>query len=137
MRMILTALLLTLSLRALAPSEARIPILRDEPIQPYERIWQAVITVESGGDSLAVGDKHLKEKSYGISQLRRVRIEDYNARTGSHYTVQDAFSPEVSKRIFMYFAELIGPYDTDLIIRAWNGISPKSYKYLAKVRRHL
>ena len=130
-------LILTISLRCLAPAAECFTLIAPEAIRPYEKIWLAVIAIESGGQQFAVGDKHLKEYSYGIAQLRRVRIEDYNRRTGSSYTIIDAFDPKISKRIFYYYADLIGPCNQDKIIRSWNGSGKKTYIYLAKVRKQL
>ena len=138
-RMKIIILILLFSLKAFAPSEKVMYILRSqsEISRPYEKIWKAVIAVESGGDPLAVGDMHLKSHSYGVVQIRKVRMDDYNARTGNSYSHSDAFDVGVSKRIFMYYAHRIGPYDTDYLIRKWNGSGKKTYDYLNKVKAKL
>ena len=46
----------------------------EPPIRPFEALWEAVCTVESSGDPFAIGDKHLKDKSYGIAQIRQIRL---------------------------------------------------------------
>ena len=92
-------------------------LLLSEPIQPYEKLWQAVCQVESGGNPLAVGDKHLNGYSYGIAQIRESRLKDYNRRTSSNYSVVDLFDAEVSREIFMYYAVP----DFETTCRLWNG----------------
>jgi hypothetical protein len=141
MMMIITILIFFWTWLA-APPNREVYILSHEPVRPYEAIWNATCKVESDFNSLAVGDRHLKEWSYGIAQLRRVRIEDFNKRTGSSYTINDAFSPEISKRIFLYYATEIGPYDMEKVARCWNsgpkGMSKKStVKYWQLIQKHL
>jgi len=112
-------------------------IVKTEAISPYENLWNAVCQVESSGNPFAIGDKHLKEWSYGISQIRRVRLDDYYDRTGIRYYEKDMFCPVKSKEVFMYFADRIGPYDMERIIRDWNGSGPLTYSYLRKVKQQL
>ena len=142
-RLITKALLISaLSTFPLSTYEASTPNLFMDTtnvivINPYENIWNAVCTVESRNDPLAVGDKHLKIFSYGISQIRQIRLDDYYLRTGIRYTLEDCFNVSVSKEIFMYYAERIGPYNLDKIIRSWNGSGPKTYTYLKLVKDKL
>ena len=130
-------LILLFSLKVFAPQDRVLYIPEAPVIAPYEDIWQAVISVESGGDPFAIGDRHLKEFSYGIAQIRRVRLEDYNRRTNSNYILIDVFNPDVSKRIFIYYCDLYGPYRTDYAIRRWNGQGRKTFDYLKRVKEKL
>ena len=115
-----------------APPGYQMPvILQTEPLNNLEAIWQAVCMVESSGNCYAVN----YEKggySVGISQIRQVRIDHYNRLTGANYTLDDCFSPEVSKEVFMYFAHRVG--NEDRLIRAWNGGGPATIRYLNKVK---
>ena len=129
----LIIIIILFSLKAFAPSEDVLYIYPGEPITPFEDIWKAVCTVESNHDPFAIGDKHLDEWSYGIAQIRQIRLDDYNDRTNSNLQIVDCFDPDISKRVFMYYAQVIGPYDKDLIVRRWNGSGSKTYEYLAKV----
>ena len=118
-----------------APSFTVGYIARPEVIAPYEKLWQAVCQVESSGDPFAIGDRHLKNKSYGIVQIRQSRLDDYFNRTGIRYEVADMFCPVKSKQVFMYYAS--GDYET--VSRTWNGgakgMSKKStVKYWNKVQ---
>ena len=136
--MITIALTLTLfSLRAFCPDERAIYIEKTKEIQPYEKIWNAVCKVESNFDIFAIGDKHLKEWSYGISQIRRIRLDDYYARTGIRYYEKDLFDPVKSKEIFMYFADQIGPYDLERVAKSWNGSGPKTIEYWKRVKKQI
>ena len=138
MKMITLALILTLfSLTLKAPSERAIVIVKTEAIEPYETIWDAVVKVESNGDLFAIGDRHLKDKSYGIVQIRQVRLDDYFERTEIRYSEKDMFDPVKSKEIFLYYADRIGPYDMERIIRNWNGKWELTDDYYAKVRKVL
>lgn len=104
-----------------APAEKCLYIQGGEVINPYEIIWQAVCEVESGGDTKAVGDKHLKDYSYGIAQIRKSRLDDFKKRTGINYSLVDMYCPKKSKSVWMYYADEIGPYDYERICREWNG----------------
>jgi len=107
-----------------------------DPIDPiqllYDQIWQAVCMVESSGNPLAY---NLKENAVGISQIRQIRIDEYNQRTGKDYKLIEMYDVEKSKEVFMYYAHLLK--DPDLIIRKWNGSGPMTYIYLTKVKEKL
>ena len=135
MKMILLITLLTLlNLNVFAPEADVIYIERSQPVTPYEAIWTAVCRVESNFDAEAIGDKNLKEWSYGIAQIRQVRLDDYNERTGNSYTIKDVFDIDISKKIFMYYC--FGS-DMESIARSWNGSGPKTIKYWDKVKEVL
>ena len=58
----------------------------------------ALIEVESGGDRNAIGDKHLKNKAYGVCQIRQPYLDDVNRIAGTHFTLKHvAASPAISK----------------------------------------
>jgi hypothetical protein len=103
-------------------------ILMPEAIRPYEAIWSAVCQVESCGDKFAYNPK---EQATGISQIRPIRVLDYNIRTGKKYTLTDMYDIEVSKEVFMYYACRIK--DRDEIIKRWNGFGVQTEIYLQKV----
>ena len=130
---IITMLLLTQLLKA--PNDNRLVIVQTKSIQPYEALFKAVCKVESDNDPLAVGDKHLKNYSYGICQIRQIRLDDYYNRTGIKYTTKDILDPVKSKEVFMYF--MMQYNDVNYAIRKWNGSGAKTYTYLNKVKKHL
>lgn len=112
------------------------------PLTPYKTLWEAVCTVESKNDPNAVGDKKLRNKSYGIAQIRKPRLDDYFEKTGIRYTNQDMFDTTKAKSVFMWYAMQNGPYEIDKTIMQWNG-GPVGHKkkstiiYLKKVKKHL
>ena len=114
----MTILFITITLSLLAPTSPVLYIAEAEAIRPYENLWQAVCKVESSGNPMAIGDLHLKDKSYGIAQVRRTRLTDYYQRTGINYSEKDMFDPVKSKEVFMYYC--IGT-DLERISRCWNG----------------
>lgn len=141
MKLFLIFSMFVLSLTA-PPLPVMLPVIMSEPLKPFEKIWQATCKVESNFDALAIGDKHLKNHSYGIAQIQESRLKDFQRRTGINYSLTDMYSPEKSKSVFMYYAIEIGPYNQQRISREWNGgirgMQKKStLKYWNKVRRHL
>lgn len=137
MKKLLTILFLFITLEALCPPDGIMKIPTASPVMPYERLYQAVCQVESGNNPFAVNEK---EHSYGISQIRQIRLDHYAKLTGKVYTLQDCFDKEVSKEIFMTFAQMIK--DEERICKSWNagmsGINKASAeRYWQKVRNHL
>lgn len=116
-----TILILMISIRLFAPCERVAYVLRDEPVNPYEAIWQATCFLESSNDSLAY---HMEENGFasvGIAQIQNSRIIDFNARTGHNYTLVDMYQPSKAKVVFMHYASGINPNDLERISREWNG----------------
>ena len=132
MRVTIIFLLLLFTASLKAPNYTRVVIVQPEEISPYESLYRSVCKVESNNDPFAIGDKHLKEWSYGIVQIRQVRLDHYYDKTGIRYTTNDMFDPVKSKEVFMYF--MMQYNDTDLAIRRWNGSGHKTYAYLKKVK---
>ena len=72
--LIILSLLVYSSLAGAPPIKRDAIILKSEAIKPYERIWQAIIEVESNGNQWAYNPK---EKATGIAQVREIRLRDY------------------------------------------------------------
>ena len=106
------------SLSLTAPPKPHFLIAVPETIKPYEGVWNATCDVESRFNPLAIGDKHLRNKSYGIAQIRQSRLDDYYLQTGIRYTTEDMFCPIKSKEVFMHYAR---GSDLEVIARCWNG----------------
>jgi hypothetical protein len=47
------------------------------------------------------------------------------------------FNYENSRKVFLYFASLIGPYDIEKIAKAWNGSGPKTEYYWKRIKEYL
>ncbi len=133
-RLISFLFLLSLFIRAFAPSRESIIVGVPAPVEPYSRLIYAVGMVEGKGDTSAYNDR---EKAAGFFQIRPVRLEDYNERTGNHYTLKDMFNYKIAKKIFLYYAEQIGPYDFERISRNWNGRGAKTIQYWNRIKQYL
>jgi hypothetical protein len=107
-------------------------IVKYEPIRPYEKIWSAVCQYESKNNPNAYNPK---EMATGIVQIRPIRIKDYNQRTGKSYTIDDCFKVEISKEIFIYFANKFQHDEPDKIAKDWNKC--KTDNYWKKVKRFM
>lgn len=128
-RIPLAMLLLSLTTVATAPDDRSLVIIEPEPFDIYERLMQAILVVESGGDTLAF---NAFEEAYGPFQIRPIRLNDYNKRTGKRYRMKDCYTMRVSREVFLYYARILGPnYET--IAKRWNGSGPKTIEYWVKV----
>jgi hypothetical protein len=133
-KIIFAVLLLSFSFRASAPSWESIIILDSLPIEPYKLLIHAIGMVETRGDTMAYNPI---EKAVGFFQIRPIRLKDYNERTGSHYTMKDMFDYKISEKIFLFFADQIGPYDFEQIAKKWNGSGKKTIHYWKQVKKYL
>lgn len=122
------------ALKAIAPTQQFLFILPAHAIKPFDKLIYAIGMVEGKGDTSAYNEL---EKATGFFQIRPIRLKDYNKRTGNHYTMQDMFNYEMSKKVFLYFASQIGPYDFEKIARNWNGSGIKTIHYWKKVKQYL
>lgn len=52
-------------------------------------LLSVLVMVESGGDHNAVGDKNLRNKAYGILQIRQPYLDDVNRIAGTKVTMED------------------------------------------------
>ena len=120
-----------ITLKVSAPEAKVLSIFVSEPVNPYDRLINAIISVESKGDTLAYNPI---EKATGAMQIRPIRIRDYNRRTGSNYTSKDCFNLSVSKEIFLYYAMKIKYPNYELIAREWNGSGRSTLDYWKKVK---
>jgi hypothetical protein len=136
---ILRKLLFTLSfllagLRVVAP-EANYFIISESPgIRPFTDLLYATAMVETMGNTSAYNEL---ENAVGIYQIRQVRIDEFNRRTGSNYNLTDMFDPELSAKVYLYFASLAGPYNLERIARAWNGSGPMTELYWRRIKEYL
>jgi hypothetical protein len=134
MKGILFIFFILLSASAAAPNYKVAYIEVSEPIYAYNRLINAVVQVESAGDTLAY---NLIEKARGAFQIRPIRVRDYNQRTGSNYKPEDCFNYEISKEIFLYYAKKTGYPNYQLIARNWNGSGRRTLDYWKKVKIYL
>jgi hypothetical protein len=127
-------LLLCISIQLSAPSVKSILVFEPVPVEPYKKLALAIGIVETKCDTLAYNPL---ENAAGIFQIRPIRLIDYNSRTRSSYTRKDLFNYEISEKIFMYYADQIGPYNLELIAKKWNGSGHQTSNYWSRIKRHL
>jgi hypothetical protein len=133
-RTIFVALLSLFAYLAFAPDAVVISITLSSPIEPYRKLINAIGIVETSNDTLAFNPE---EKAVGFLQIRPVRVQDYNEKTGSNYTINDMHNYKISEKIFLYYATKIGPYDFEKIARNWNGSGKKTLSYWSQVKKYL
>lgn len=131
----LLILLLSMSVtRAPAPGLNVLYIVAAEPVDPFEVLVNAIVQVESLGDPLAYNPV---EEAVGAFQIRPIRVLDYNQRTGKNIKIENCYSYEVSKEIFLYYARLTGYPDYETIARNWNGSGEMTTEYWKRVKSFL
>lgn len=131
-KLILFGILLFGNIMLFAPAPYEVRLFVSEPIQPYERLWEAVCFVESSFNPLAVNES---EGAYGISQIRQIKLDWYEKQTGIRYTLQDCFDKEISKTIFLYHMDCYD--DPERGVRAWNGKYELTHGYWNKIQNYL
>lgn len=133
-KIVMITLLLFLALKVFAPARESMILIGDNPINPFRTLIHAIGMVETQFDTLAYNPL---EEATGYFQIRPIRLEDYNVRTGNKYTRKDLFNYYVSEKIFLYYAAEIGPYDLERVARAWNGSGAGTSLYWKQVKKYL
>jgi hypothetical protein len=126
--------LLVITYKAFAPASESLTLIRTSPAEPFLDLIHAIGMVETQYDTLAYNPL---EEAVGYFQIRPIRLMDYNARTGSIYTMKDLFNYKISEKIFIYYASEFGPYNFEKIARAWNGSGESTIQYWEQVKRFL
>jgi hypothetical protein len=109
-------------------------IIDNAPVEPFKRLVNAIGMVETRYDTLAYNPV---EEAVGFFQIRPIRVEDYNKRTGSNYQLKQMYDYKISEKIFLYYASKLGPDNFEQIARNWNGSGPKTIYYWNRVRKYL
>ena len=94
-------------------------------------------TVESNNNRYAVNQS---EGAYGILQIRQCVLDDVNSYYGKSFTLEDCFSPTVSRWVCLRYLErwdALGSYEE--AARTWNGgprgpTKKSTEKYWKKVK---
>jgi hypothetical protein len=126
--------LLSLPVKAIAPSWNSFQVISPDPYNPYKELECAVAMIETFGDTMAYNPL---EEAYGLLQIREVRLIDYNNRTHHSYSPRDLFNVKISEEIFFYYADMIGPYNIEKIARRWNGCGQQTDFYWERVKELL
>jgi len=117
-----------------APGNQTTAIAASQAINPFFNLLMAVAMVETLGNPLAYNEE---ENAVGLLQIRQVRIDDYNRRTGSCLTLDQMYDVDLSVRVFMYYASLGSPKNLEKIAKAWNGSGPMTEVYWTRIRQYL
>jgi hypothetical protein len=133
-KLVLAVVFSLLNFSLFAPAMTSLAIIDHKPVEPFRILINAIGKVETGFDTLAYNPL---EEATGFFQIRPIRLEDYNARTGSNYSMEDMYNYFIAEKIFLYYASKIGPYDFETISRNWNGSGPMTIEYWKKVRANL
>ena len=126
----MTILFITITLSLLAPTSPVLYIAEDTPIKPFKPLIYAIGSVECSFDTLAY---NAREQATGYFQIRPIRVNDYNKRTGSNYTLDDMYNYDKAETVFLYYASNIGPYNFERIAKNWNGSGKMTIDYWKRV----
>ena len=126
--------LFSFMLRATAPNTNSLTIVYPDPVEPYKKLIYAIGTVETMHDTLSYNPV---EQAVGYFQIRPIRLQDYNRRTGSKYRLKDMYDYKISEKIFLYYADQIGPYNFEKIAKNWNGSGPRTNHYWKRIKKYL
>jgi hypothetical protein len=133
----LTFLLLFISMHLLAPPPDRPTFIIPESevvnyydsVNEFEPLIKAVVHWESRGDTLAHNEL---ENAVGAFQIRQCRIDHYNKLNGTSYTLEDCYDYDLSKRVFLFFAE---GKSWEKAAKDWNGSGPMTLLYWENVKK--
>ena len=126
--------MLLITFKVFAPASESLILVRTSPVEPFLNLIHAIGMVETQYDTLAYNPL---EEAVGYFQIRPIRLIDYNARTGSTYTMNDLFNYKISEKIFIYYASELGPYNFERIAKTWNGSGNSTIQYWEQVKRFL
>ena len=133
-KVLLIIIFLLSALRVVAPEQKAIFVPHSPPVEPFKKLIHAVGMVEAKGDTTAFNKI---EQAVGFFQIRPIRVEDYNKRTGSNYLHAEMYDYKISEKIFLYYASQIGPNNFEHIARNWNGSGPRTTYYWNRVKKYL
>lgn len=112
-----------------APGRASCYIERTEPINYYSPLIRAVGMVETKLDTLAYNPL---EEATGFFQIRPIRLEDYNNRTGKNYTLDQMYDYKIAESIFLYYTN---GRSYEKVAKSWNGSGSATVSYWNKVKK--
>lgn len=114
-----------------APNDSYLVIEKKPAINGYEPLIKALVCVETDHGKDFYNEI---ENAVGPFQIRQIRVDDYNQRTGSNYQLKDFYDYDLSKKMFLYYAQ---GKDYETTARNWNGSGPMTIEYWNKVKRHI
>ena len=109
------------------------PIAQAPVLEPaIEDLIDAIFFVEATRNPKAYNPA---ENAVGGLQIRQIRIDDYNRRTGRNYKLEEMYDFNKAKEVFMYYTDLYDDWET--IAKRWNGSGPMTEIYWSKVKAEL
>jgi len=127
-------LFVSVAFKASSPCMDSLIIFETPPVEPYRKLLYAVGLVETMNDTMAYNPF---EQAAGIFQIRPIRLKEYNIQTGMKYRMEDLFKYEISEKIFLYFADQVGPYNLEQIARSWNGSGKMTAFYWSRIKQYI
>jgi hypothetical protein len=121
-------------LAGLCPPIQTITIAIGYPIEPYNELFNAVCMIESSMRPRVINKK---EQAYGLVQVRKGKLADFNRLAKKNYSLQDCLDPKIAKEIFMFFAVKYHYTQSETIARKWNGKGYKTTIYWNKVKKQM
>jgi hypothetical protein len=128
---VLLIILSTLTFICKAPEWKSLSIIKVKPIERYESLIKAITWVESK-NGLFVWNP--LEEAVGWFAIRPIRVKDYNKRTGNHYQLKDFYDYNLSKKMFLYYAN---GKSLEQAAKNWNGSGPMTIDYWNEVKKYL
>lgn len=133
-KILILVLLFSFATKLFAPSSDSLAIIGSMPVQPFKNLIHAIGMVETSLDTLAYNPQ---EEATGFFQIRPVRVNDYNKRTGKNYSLKDMYNYKIAEEVFLYYASLSGPGEFEKIAKSWNGSGPMTISYWKRVKAYL
>jgi len=133
-KFLLLFFLILFTFKLSAPDIRSLAILEAPAVEPFDRLIHAIGIVEVKGDTTAYNEI---EQATGFFQIRPIRLDDYNRRTGNNYALSEMFDYDKAKKVFLYYASQIGPYNYERIAKNWNGSGHKTISYWNRVKKYL
>ena len=121
-------------LRVFAPGSNHFIISGSPGINPFKGLMSATAMVETMGNPMAYNEL---ENAVGIFQIRQVKIDEYNRRTGGNIALSEMYDTQLSEKVFLFFASHYGPYKLEKIAKAWNGSGPMTELYWKRIKEYL
>ena len=99
MKKIVLIVIVSLLCRLLpAPEFRTFTIVKSDWINSFDPLIKAIVCVETNNGKNLYNEK---ENAVGHFQIRQIRVNDYNQRTGSHYKLEQFYDYNLSRKMFL------------------------------------
>ena len=134
MRLKFAIALFFLSIDLLAPDDNSVIIPVPIEINPWQDLWEATCMVESENNPSKI---NFLEGAYGIVQIRKCKLDDFNKATSKKYSISTVLSESVSREILMHHCSECNSIEE--AARKWNGgpkgmTKPQTKDYWKRIR---